>query len=276
MNLTWLGEPSCHDAAVVGGKAANLSRLASAHLVPPGFCLTASATPHSMTEQIRLAYRILGEHCGTPEPSVAVRSSALDEDGAHASFAGQHETLLNVRGADAVCAAVQACWHSAQSERAREYRQSVGLQTDTARIAVLVQQLVPADVSAVVFSAHPMRGTSQVLVNAAWGLGESLVGGSVNPDSYVFYKDGLRPESYAVGDKLRMTIPDATGTREVPVPGTLRRQLSLSPADALTAARLAVELEKQMGWPVDVECAFAEGRLYLLQCRPITTLALAG
>jgi len=117
---------------------------------------------------------------------VAVRSSALDEDGAGASFAGQHETYLNVVGAAAVAEAVARCWASVRSSRALEYRRRQGFPLDGARIAVLVQQLIPADVSSVVFSANPVTGSrDEVMINASWGLGESIVGGTVTPDTYV-------------------------------------------------------------------------------------------
>lgn len=270
MTLYWLGDPPCHDPLLTGGKAANLSRLAARHRVPPGFCIPFD---HPPDEGLAEAYHALGERCGTSEPIVAVRSSAIDEDGNQTSFAGQHETYLNLRGAAAVTAAVHACRASAGSHRAREYRESFGLGADQARVAVLVQQLVPADASAVVFSVHPISGPGEVLVNATWGLGESLVGGSVNPDSYVFRTSDLHLLSRQTGLKERMTVPVPGGTREVLVPGALRRLPSLTAEQAAEAARLAVRLEAEMGWPADIELAFAGADLYLLQCRPITALS---
>jgi pyruvate,water dikinase len=274
----------CHLATVVGGKAANLSRLSSVHRVPPGFCLSTDAfvrwsgatglnVPSDLLRGVADAYRALAQRCGVPEPSVAVRSSAVDEDGSTASFAGQHETYLNIVGAQAVAEAVVRCWASARSERALEYRRNQGLSSQDAKLAVLVQQLVPADTSAVVFSANPVSGNrGEVLITASWGLGESVVGGTVTPDTFVVRKDNLAVTQRSLGDKRRMTVLAPGGTEEVDVPRFLRSQFALTDDQAREAARLAMSLEETMGWAADVECAFHDGKLYLLQCRPITTL----
>jgi pyruvate,water dikinase len=290
VDVLWLGEPACDDLRLVGGKAANLSRLAARHRVPPGFCLTTAAherargrgaglreaAPH-LREALASAYARLGDRAGTPAPSVAVRSSAVDEDGAHASFAGQHETYLNVIGAEAVAEAVERCWDSASAERALEYRRQQGLPVDGVRLAVLVQHLVRADVAAVVFSANPLTGSrGEVVINASWGLGESIVGGTVTPDTFVVSKRDLAVADRRVADKRRMTVSVPGGTREVDVPRFLREQPVLDDGKAAAMARLAVDLEATMGWPVDVECAFEGEQLYLLQCRPITTLRDGG
>jgi pyruvate,water dikinase len=284
MEILWLGDSACHDRLLVGGKVANLSRLAADHRVPPGFCLTAGAFGHAsvdgsplqseLYDKVALAYQRLAEQCGVHTPSVAVRSSAVDEDGAEASFAGQHETYLNVVGVEAVVAAIVRCWASLRSERALEYRRQRRLSVEGARLAVLVQQLVPADVSAVLFSANPVTARrDQIVINANWGLGESIVGGTVTPDTYVVNKAGLGVVSRLVGEKRRMTVAVAGGTREVEVPRLLRGQPTLTDDEAMEMANLALALEQTMGWPVDVECAISAGRLYLLQCRPVTTLA---
>ena len=121
---------------------------------------------------------------------MAVRSSALDEDGPGSSFAGQHDTFLNIRGRDAVVDAVLRCVRSASSAEALSYRKEHALQSDDVKIAVLVQQLVPSDVSAVVFSCNPVTGAhDEVMITSNWGLGESVVGGMVNPDTFVVAKD---------------------------------------------------------------------------------------
>jgi pyruvate, water dikinase len=290
VDVLWLGDPACEDLLLVGGKAANLSRLAAHHRVPPGFCLTTAAyerargrgavrragAPH-LREALASAYARLGDRAGTPEPGVAVRSSAVDEDGAQASFAGQHETYLNVSGAAAVAEAVERCWDSASAERALEYRRQQGLELDAVRLAVLVQHLVRADLAAVVFSANPLTGSrDEVVINASWGLGESIVGGTVTPDTYLVCKRDLAVADRRVADKRRMTVSVPGGTREVDVPRFLREQPVLDDGKAAAMARLAVDLEAAMGWPVDVECAFEGEQLYLLQCRPITTLRDGG
>src|SRR5205085_3701452 len=120
------------------------------------------------------------------DPSVAVRSSAVDEDGDTDSFAGQHETYLNISGVGPVIAAVQRCMESAYAPRALAYRRERGRSSACVRLAVLIQHQIVSDVSAVVFSANPLTGRrDEVVINASWGLGESIVGGSVTPDTYV-------------------------------------------------------------------------------------------
>lgn len=276
--IRWLGDDDCHHHAIVGGKAASLSRLAALHAVPHGFAVSAlpalqSAIPETIIPRIRSAYGALGERCGVPEPAVAVRSSALDEDGSDASFAGQHDTYLNIRGHDAVLDAVARCIQSAASREALAYRQARGLAIDGVRIAVLVQELVPSDVSAVVFSANPVTGSrDEVMINSNWGLGESIVSGTATPDTFIIAKHSLEVTERYVAQKDRMTVTTAAGTTDVDVPAELREKSSLDDSQIAAMTRLALMLESALGHAVDIECAFARSNLYLLQCRPITTL----
>jgi pyruvate,water dikinase len=283
--VVWLDDhPRC-DVRRVGGKAAHLSHLMTLQAVPPGFCIAADTytrytardhLPPPLAARVVEAYAQLAQRCGEDEPSVAVRSSAVDEDGEAASFAGQHETYLNIRGAAAVIAAVERCWESATTERVLAYRREHGFNGGGPRLAVLVQQLVASDVSAVVFSAHPVTGRrDQVVATASWGLGESIVGGTVTPDTWVVDRNTHEVVEHQLGDKQRMTIAVEGGTREVDVPRLLRRQASLTAAQLRELVDLALRLECAAGWPIDAECAFAGNQLYLLQCRPITTLAPA-
>ena len=277
-SLLWLGDPKSFDAGLVGGKAANLSRLARMyHRVPDGFSLPVTvmdeAHPLDLRDEITSAISDLMACHSLPDFLAAVRSSAVDEDGAMASFAGQHETYLNIVGADAIIQAVTRCWESARSERALEYRRQQGLSVESVQLAVLVQQLVASDVSAVVFSANPITGNrDEVVITASWGLGESIVGGTVTPDMFIVRKPDLAIIDRTIADKTRMTVSAPGGTREVEVPRFLRGQSSLADDQAIEVARLAITLESTMEQPVDVECAYAGGELYLLQCRPITTL----
>ena len=208
-----------------------------------------------------------------PDFIAAVRSSAVDEDGATASFAGQHETYLNIAGADAIMQAVTRCWESARSERALEYRRQQGLSIEHVQLAVLVQQLVASDVSAVIFSANPITGNrDEIVISASWGLGESIVGGTVTPDTFIVRKSDLAIISRTIADKQHMTVSTPGGTHEVDVPRFLRNEASLNDEQIIEMAKLALTLEATMGYPVDVECTYAGAKLYLLQCRPITTL----
>ncbi|MEX2247916.1 MAG: PEP/pyruvate-binding domain-containing protein [Dehalococcoidia bacterium] len=276
--IRWLGDDDCHHEGIVGGKAASLSRLASRHTVPPGFAIAAvPAAGHSIGDgllpAIEHAYHRLAERCGASDPPVAVRSSALDEDGSDASFAGQHDTYLNIRGVDAVLDAVRRCVMSASSNEALAYRRQRGLTVDDVQMAVLVQQLVRSDVSAVVFSANPISGSrDEVMINSNWGLGESIVGGSATPDTFVVRKQGLEVSWRDIARKDRMTILTEAGTCEGDVPADLQTAPSLDDSQILEMTRLALALEDAIGHAVDVECAIARDTLYLLQCRPITTL----
>ena len=281
--LVWLDHAACQDVTRVGGKAANLSRLASVYRVPPGFCLTTEAyaawaqgrdnptVPTAARILVRTAYAALGERYHLEEPRVAVRSSAVGEDGQNASFAGQYETYLNLVGADAVVEAIGRCWASAQAERVRTYHQQHGLVPTL--LAVLVQQLVAADMSLVAFSANPVTNDrAEVVINASWGLGESVVSGAVTPDTYIVRKDDLSLTTCHIADKQCMTVMASHGFKEVPIPLPMRLQQTLSEAQASEVAQLACTLEHHMGWPVDIECAYQGDTLYLLQCRPISTL----
>lgn len=291
MEIAWFGDPESLDATRVGGKAASLGRLASEYRVPPAFSvttevfdrwaadcpggeeLTVARLPGGMAGTLASAYAELADRVGLQETPVAVRSSAIDEDGTGASFAGQHDTFLNVVGPEAVALAVARCWASLRSNTALEYRRRNNLEIDTAQMGVFVQFMVRADVAGVAFSANPVTGNrDEVVVNASWGLGESIVGGTVTPDMYTVRKSDLALLSSDIADKARMTVYIAGGTREVDVPRIMRSQPSLSEEQAREVARLAADLERSTGQPVDIEWAVREKTLYLLQCRPITTL----
>jgi pyruvate,water dikinase len=274
--IQWLDDGTL-DVGRVGAKAAHLSRLSRLHLVPPAFVMPAiqvgQELPTEIERDVRRAYRELVARTRRRNVPVAVRSSAIDEDSAGASFAGQHDTYLNVRGEDAVLAAVLRCHESAPSTTALSYRQQHALETEHPAMAVLVQQMVESDVSAVAFSANPMNGDAeQVMVNSAWGLGESVVGGTVTPDAFVLQRPAMTVVDRWLASKNVMTILVEGGTQEVEVPADLREASSLSDSQMIDISRLATKLEGAMGWPADVECAYAYGELYLLQCRPITTL----
>ena len=289
LTVPLLGEPASQDVARVGAKAATLGRLAARHRIPPGFCVDRAAFERFASAQdgdaaaqeglrgtIHEAVRVLEERVGRPDLVLAVRSSAIGEDGGGSSFAGQHETVLGVRGADAVTEAVIACWRSAGSERALAYRRERGIGGPVC-MPVLVQELVDAESAAIAFTADPVTGDhAVVVVNAAWGLGESLASGSVTPDTYVVRKDGLVIASSQIADKAVMTVRSIGGTVEVAVPTERRSVAALTDAQVRAVASLSLELEAESGGPVDVECAFAGGDLYLLQARPITAIAAAS
>lgn len=280
--VLWLGDPRASDRRRVGAKAANLSRLADRWPVPPGFCLPVDLyrrlrdvdsrpAARSVRRLVAPAYRRLSRGL-LGRSRVAVRSSAVDEDTADTSFAGQHDTVLNAVGVGQVADAVLACCASASSDRVRAYRDTHGLD-DEAQMAVLVQKLVDADASAVVFSANPVNAAhDEIMINATWGLGEAVVAGTVTPDSYVVARSDLSIVQRNVADKDIQVVSGRRGTREVEVPTERRQKPVLERTQCRELARLAIDLERQMGWPVDLECAYRDGELHLLQCRPITAL----
>lgn len=283
MDVAWLGESHAHEPAVVGGKAASLSRLAAEYPVPPGFALTAKAlalaapdlargvVPAPLHVHISDAYETLGGG------RVAVRSSAIDEDGDAHSFAGQHETFLNVEGVDSIGEAVVLCFASAFTARALDYRLHVGLPVDHIGLAVLVQAQILADSAGVVFSANPITGgLDEIVITMSYGLGESIVGGTTTPDTFIVRKCDLAIVSRTIGEKRLMTVPVPGGTRELETPALLRDLPSVSDDLVLELASLALRLEGATGAPVDIECAVKGNDVYLLQSRPITTLRQAG
>ena len=279
--LTWLDQPICQEVSLTGGKAANLSKLAARYPVPPGFCLTtqahsrwgdAEAAPGDLRELLTTAYAALAEQTQTPLPRVAVRSSAVGEDSHDASFAGQYETFLNVQGVEALTDAVLRCWALAQSERVAVYQQQQNGAIEN-RLAVLVQALVAADSSFVAFSADPISGErGRVVINANWGLGESVVSGLATPDAYAVNKASGVLLTQTLGAKECMTIAGEDGTRTVTTPRFLRARAALNESQVAAVTQLAIQLESEMGWPVDIEGAFQGETLYLLQCRPISTI----
>lgn len=301
MQTLWLGCPNCHDAHTVGAKAATLSRLWTHDRIPPGFCLPVAAhagwivqhpmvagthaagtpclpaVPPALVRRIETAYHDLGIRCGVSAPRVAVRSSAVDEDGTTASFAGQYDTFLNLVGVGAVAKAVLQCWVSARSARVLAYRRHQGYTGDGAHVAVLIQQLIQATIAAVVFSANPLTGRrGHILLNVSWGLGNSIVRGTVTPDMYVVRKADLAIVERQIARKQRMTVLAPTGIKEVPVPRQQQQVPAATDQQVCEMARLSRTLEEALGAAVDIECAYQAQTLYLLQCRPITTLVQPG
>src|SRR5438067_9103433 len=201
MQMAFLGDLASRDAQKVGAKAATLSRLADRFRVPAGFCLDASVFDElgpalegdrealaTLRAIVDAGHQELERLIGRTGPAVAVRSSAIGEDGSESSFAGQHETILDVHGVDPIVDAVLACWRSASSDRAVAYKKERGI-TDKPRVAVLVQELVPADAAAIAFSADPVSGDRETLViDACLGLGEAIASGAVTPDTYAVRK----------------------------------------------------------------------------------------
>ena len=267
--IEWLGEADSGDD-VLGGKGASLDRLIRlGYRVPPGFCVTTAAfragteTAAPLDAELGAALnaalgRVESEVAGvTGGPArLAVRSSAIGEDGTAASFAGLHETELDVAPAD-VPSAIQRCWASLASAPAVAYRARRGLSDDDAAMAVVVQALVPADAAAVVFTRHPVTGRDdQLVITAARGLGDAMVAGTITPDTLVI-------------DRATKAVVDFD-------PGEGDGEPVLPAAAVAELVELSLAVERDFGRAVDIEAALAGRDWYLLQARPITTGAAWG
>ncbi|MFD1597432.1 phosphoenolpyruvate synthase [Halobellus rarus] len=314
MAVAWLDDVRSADVDHVGGKAASLGELTAAGLpVPSGFVVTAATyrefienagideelfaavdVDHEDTEALREAHERAHElimetpvpddvrdgivsayrDLGDGERFVAVRSSATAEDLPDASFAGQQETFLNVRE-DALVDRVKECWASLFSQRAIYYRNRQGFPHEEVDIAVVVQEMVDAEKSGVLFTSHPSTGEPQIIIEAAWGLGEAVVSGSVSPDNYVIDRETAEVETVTVADKKVMMLKDEeTGeTVEREVPDDKRSKRVLSEEEIEELVEMGERVEDHYGTPQDVEWAIHGGEVYMLQSRPITTIA---
>jgi pyruvate, water dikinase len=303
MNVLRFQEPGCREVAAAGGKGASLARMADLGLpVPPGFVVPAGALeaslsdggqelrgtlagdaggaaaaeraqaqvlaaepPEPLLEAIAMAHGELGD-----DPAVAVRSSACAEDSEAASYAGQQETYLHVRGIGDVVRRTRDCWASFFSERAIFYRARKGSLEDL-RMAVVVQRMVAAEVAGVLFTCDPVRRRrDRMVVEAVFGLGEAAVSGQVTPDHFVLARDGTV--------KRRRIAMQPFAVESAPGGGTAARELAAGEGGAPTLdeeqlralARLGADLEERLGTPQDIEWAIEDGELYVLQARPVT------
>ena len=297
MSVLRFAEDECLEVMRAGGKGASLARMASLGLpVPPGFVVPADTLAAALgdraqelaslsaddaeraqrivqeadvgpelREEVTAAYRELGD-----DVPVAVRSSACAEDSQEASFAGQQETYLDVRGADDVVERIRDCWGSFFSERALFYRAQKGSLHDLG-MAVVVQRMVSADVAGVLFTVDPVRRRKdRMVVEAVFGLGEACVSGQVTPDNYVLARDGaLKRRRLSVQPLVIESAPEG---------GTVERELDPAEGGAATLAedqlrelaRLGEDLQGRLGGPQDIEWAIEGGELYVLQARPVT------
>jgi pyruvate,water dikinase len=253
-----------------GGKAASLAAALREGLpVPPGAALGASFVDRAAAGDAVAVKTLLGSP-HVPDTRLAVRSSAVGEDSADASFAGQHATKLNVRKPQ-LLDAVRLVWESARTESALAYRARKGL-NPSPRMGVVVQALVEPVAAGVLFTRNPVTGAEERLIEAAWGLGEAVVNGAVVPDR-IRLDPGGRVLDMTVGEKdIKVWYGDEDGTVEVPVDLPLQHRMCLEPAHVEALHDLASRCQRVWGRDLDLEWALdAGGRVFLLQCRPITT-----
>ena len=310
-SIAWFDELSVDDASRAGGKGANLGELTRAGLpVPPGFVVTAGAYLDAMEQggvrrelvdiagavdidaaaglaaaavrlqelvhkagatdalqrEVAAAYERLGRG------RVAVRSSATTEDLAGASFAGMNRTFTNVEGIDDLMRRIVDCWASGFGERVIAYRKDREI-ADEPAIAVVVQRMVDSERSGVMFTADPATGArDRIVIEAALGLGEVVVGGQVEPDTYVVAKDGPRVLDVRVGLQTQAIFRDADGERRVELTPDVGGRRVCTDEEILELARLGSTIEAHYGSPQDVEWATVGGDHFIVQSRPITTL----
>ncbi len=310
-----LSELTRADERDFGGKSAGLGELLAAAInVPPGFALgtsafaafigeaglesliakaTAHLTPgdldaigaasHAISEAMRFApfpksvrEEIHGRYEELGSPPVAVRSSAPGEDSQDATFAGQQESYLWVRGAEHVCDAVRDCWVSLYSAPAITYRARLSSRTEAA-MGVIVQLMVDALISGVMFTCNPVSGDpSMVAINSSWGLGLAVVGGEVTPDDFLVSKVTGEVVRQHVHAKQVQYVPDADGRGAVrtAVPSDRQEAPSLTEQQIAELLRVAKQVERHFGSHQDIEWAIArDGSLYLVQSRPVTAVA---
>lgn len=306
-----LDELSRFDIDSAGGKGANLGELRRGGFpVPPGFVITAGAYQHALEEtgararllalhteaqstrgdvsataaaaravfdsivlpdwlrdKVAESYRAMGE------PRVAVRSSATAEDTADASFAGMNETFTNVRGIEALLDRIVECWRSLYGDRVVAYRSMRSFDAEPA-IAVVVQQMIESERSGVMFSVDPTTGdASRVVIEAAFGLGEVVVSGTIEPDTYVVDRATGQPVTVRVGRKTHQIVSVPAGEVRQDLAPDRGASRVLTDAELAELNNLAVHVEQHFGEPQDMEWAYVGDTLYLLQSRPITTLA---
>lgn len=306
------------DVPLAGGKGANLGELTNAGFrIPPGFIITTRAyellvqndemqshlpdlmasldandprsiaktsrkihnlfqqipIPKEITNEVLIAYRELDD------PAVAVRSSATAEDLPEAAFAGQQETFLNVVGEQVLLDAIRGCWASLWSERAILYRARQNVDQSNVKLAVVVQEMIPADVAGVMFTANPVSGErSELIIDANPGLGESVVSGSVTPDHYVLNKRTRQIKEKQPGRKETFLRGKAGGgTEQINSTREMADSFALPPNAVTQLARLGREIELHYGTPQDIEWAWIRdasetGSFYILQSRPMTAL----
>lgn len=229
--------------------------------------------PEDIEQAIRSRYEEMSKREGR-EVFVAVRSSATAEDLPDASFAGQQETYLNMRGADQVFEAVRKCWASLYGARAIFYRVEQGFDHDKVNLSAVVQKMVDSEKSGVMFSSQPSTGEPQVVIEAAWGLGESVVSGSVSPDNYVVdrAKKAILSRFIAAKEIQIVRDPKSLKTVTIKVPAEKREAVVLTDDEILQLAGYAEILEKHYGIPQDIEWGVEKNRIFILQSRPITTI----
>lgn len=305
-----LGDPAATNVAHTGGKGANLALLTQhGFTVPPGFVVTAAAYREFIQAHSSLEADLASLQFGDPEvlrgqsqrlrealqelplpeavvseiremlaaephgQTFAIRSSSTMEDLAGAAFAGQHDTFLNISGEDSILDRIKACFFSLWHERAIAYREQQGFSQALAEMAVVVQHMIPCETAGVGFTINPVSGDiGELVINANHGIGESVVSGAGEVDQFELDKKTLAVRRSHIARKSYKVVVTAGGTKEVELEAGEAEESSLSASDLKRLGELLVHVERDCRFPQDIEWGFADGTLWLLQSRPVTTI----
>jgi hypothetical protein len=263
---------AAHDESVFGAKAVGLGAALRAGLpVPPGVALSGPVVDGIAAGDAAATAQLREATTGLPVP-LAVRSSCVDEDSADASFAGQHLTVLNVPSAERVADAIREIWWSANSDSAITYRKRLGVMTRPS-VGVVVQSLLSPECAGVMFTRNPITGVDERMIEASWGLGEAVVAGRVIPDTFLVARGGAVLDRRAGVKKFAIRPTADGGTVDAPVDPALVEALCLTDEQLGMLNELAERCEQVYGEGRDIEWAFADDQLYLLQCRAVTVSA---
>lgn len=266
-----------NNTSEVGGKGASLGEMTQAGIpIPLGFVVTVDTykefigqeLPVDVRDQILEAFDQLGAE------RVAVRSSAVAEDSSAASWAGQLESYLNTTR-DTLIENIRKCWNSIKSERALAYAAEQNLPEDKLQVAVVVQKMVDSEASGVIFSVNPItKDNNEIMIEAGFGLGEMLVQGMITPDNFIVDKTNFQIKERTIETQEKMLVYKDGLNQEVEVPKDKQSKQCIGDKDVEELARLAVRIEEHYGFPCDIEWAKQGDDLFIVQSRPITTLAL--
>lgn len=299
------------DVGIAGGKGASLGEMTNAGIpVPPGFVVLAPAFDRFLEEsglnveiesilrkvkhtdvnavdrasnEIRelildeemptdIAKEIMKQFGALRAPAVAVRSSATAEDSSIASWAGELESYLNVKK-PGVLDAVKECWSSLFTPRAIFYRFEKKLHKTGVSVAVVVQAMIQSETSGICFTVHPVtKDYGQMVIEAGWGLGEAIVGGKITPDTFVIRSTDWAVLESMISEQTMMIVRSSKGTVEKTIPHAKANAQKLPTPVILKLAKLCKKIEAHYGKPQDIEWAYQNKKLYIVQSRPITTL----
>lgn len=302
---------SKEDINIAGGKGASLGEMSQAKIpVPPGFVVLAGSFDYFLektdinVELQAILKKVDSEDINSVEGAskmlrdmimdaeipeeirdaikqefkkldagyVAVRSSATAEDSSIASWAGELETYLNVTDVN-LFDSVKKCWASLFTPRAILYRFEKGLQEENVSVAVVIQKMIQSEVSGITFTVHPItEDRNQLVVESGWGLGEAIVGGQITPDTYIFDKTNEDIIDVNVSEQNMMIVREANGIKEVSVAAKKKAEQKLTNEQIKEISKICIQIEKHYKKPQDIEWGLENGKFYILQSRPITTL----